>query len=87
MNYRRITRPFGEVVWRCASRVEHGKKICRHALSITEVLLKEELYKQLGMTSFDGSEVAGAIDFISVQGNGALEIEYKEKEFSQIMGD
>nr|WP_279287533.1 zinc ribbon domain-containing protein [Flintibacter hominis] len=26
-NYRRITRPSGEIVWRCASRVEHGKKV------------------------------------------------------------
>lgn len=24
-NYRRITRPSGEIIWRCASRVEHGK--------------------------------------------------------------
>ena len=29
-NYRRITRPSGEIVWRCASRVEHGKKFCKH---------------------------------------------------------
>lgn len=35
-NYRRITRPSGEVVWRCANRVEYGKRICKHSPSITE---------------------------------------------------
>lgn len=33
-NYRRITRPSGEVVWRCANRVEHGKKFCKHSPTI-----------------------------------------------------
>ena len=86
-NYRRITRPSGEVVWRCANRVEHGKKICRHSPSIPEAFLKEELCKRLGMTDFDEAEVAGSIDYISVQQNKALEIEYKEQEFTQIMVD
>lgn len=86
-NYRRITRPSGEVVWRCANRVEHGKRICRHSPSIAEAFLKEKLCKRLGMTGFDESEVAGVIDCIFVQENGALKIEYKEQEFSQVMGD
>ena len=33
-NYHRITRPSGEIVWRCANRVEHGKKFCQHSPSI-----------------------------------------------------
>ena len=37
-NYRRITRPSGEIVWRCANRVEHGKQICKHSPSISEEL-------------------------------------------------
>lgn len=32
-NYRRITRPSGEIVWRCASRIKHGKKFCKHSPS------------------------------------------------------
>lgn len=39
------------------------------------------------MTDFDESKVAEAITCISVQANGALEIEYKEQEFSQVMRD
>ena len=86
-NYRRITRPSGEVVWRCANRVEHGKKICRHSPSIPEAFLKEELCRRLGMTGFDEAEVAGAIDCIFILENGTLEIAYREQEFAQIMGD
>lgn len=33
-NYRRITRTSGEIVWRCANRVEYGKKFCKHSPSI-----------------------------------------------------
>ena len=40
-NYRRITRPSGEIVWRCASRVEHGKKFCKHSPSIPEEKIKK----------------------------------------------
>lgn len=36
-NYRRISRPSGEIVWRCANRVEHGKRICKHSPSIGEI--------------------------------------------------
>ena len=86
-NYRRITRPSGEVVWRCANRVEHGKKICRHSPSIPEAFLKEELCKRLGMTGFDEAEVTGSIDCISILENGTLEIAYREQAFAQIMGD
>lgn len=42
-NYRRITRPSGEAVWRCANKVEHGKKICKNAPSISETTIKKHL--------------------------------------------
>ena len=34
--YRRLTKHSGEVVWRCANRVEHGNRICKTAPTITE---------------------------------------------------
>ena len=86
-NYRRITRPSGEIVWRCANRVEHGNKICRHSPSIPEAFLKEELCKRLGMTGFDEAEVTKTIDSISILENRTLEIACREQEFAQIMGD
>lgn len=33
-SYQRITRPSGQVVWRCANKVEHGKKICKNEPSV-----------------------------------------------------
>lgn len=84
-NYRRITHPSGEVVWRCASRVEHGKRICRHSPSIAETFLKEELCRLLYMTDFDETEVTKTIDSISILENGTLEIACRGQEFAQIM--
>lgn len=84
-NYRRITRPSGEVVWRCANRVEHGKRICKHSPSISEERIKEELCRRLEMGSYAEWEVAKTIDTIFIQEDSLLEIEYKEQEFSHIM--
>lgn len=84
-NYRRITRPSGEVVWRCANRVEHGKRICKHSPSLSEVQLKEDICRPLGMDSFNELKVEAFIEGIHVQENGTLEIHYKEQEFSQVM--
>lgn len=55
-NYWRITRPSGEIVWRCANRVEHGKKFCKHSLSIAEECVKEHIcakLEKLDMSTFD----------------------------------
>ncbi len=38
--YRRYTRTNGEVVWRCANRVEHASKICSHSLQSRRNILK-----------------------------------------------
>ena len=84
-NYRRITRPSGEAVWRCANRVEHGKRICKHSPSQTEAQLKEDICKFLDMDAFNELEVAERIDIIVIQINGTLEIDCKEQEISQVM--
>lgn len=74
-NYRRITRPSGEIVWRCASRVEHGKKLCKHSPSIPEDKIKETLCKKLGLSTFDSNEIKNKADVILVQTDGSLQIE------------
>ena len=48
-SYRRITRPSGEVVWRCANRVEHGKQFCKHSPSISYQSSKEAICQSLGL--------------------------------------
>ena len=69
-NYRRITRPSGEVVWRCANRVEHGKHFCKHSPSIPEQLIKDFICKKLRMDAFDEQAVKKHIDFITIQPDG-----------------
>ena len=84
-NYRRITRPSGEIVWRCANRVEYGKRICKHSPSISEVSIKEDICRRLEMGGYDEWKVAETIDTIFIQEDGLLEIECKKQEFLQIM--
>lgn len=52
-----------------------------------ETEVKEKLCRQLEMVTFDKAKVAEMVDIISIQENGTLKIEYKEQEFSQIMGN
>lgn len=74
-NYRRITRPSGEVVWRCANRVEHGKRFCKRSPSIPEHQIKDAICAKLGLTTFDEQAVNQQIDFIAVWTDGTLEVE------------
>ena len=74
-NYRRITRSSGEIVWRCASRVEHGKKFCKHSPSISEESIKELIYDKLGMSTFDEDQIKNQVNTILVHTGGRLQIE------------
>jgi len=73
-NYRRITRSSGEVVWRCANRVEHGRRFCKHSLSIPEQQIKDTICKELGLTDFDEQVVKTHIDYIEVQADETLKV-------------
>jgi len=86
LNYRRITRSSGEVVWRCANRVEHGKKFCKHSPSIPEDVIKEKLCMELGIPVFDEQKVKEKVDFIAVQQDGSLQIELQKHTMDQILG-
>lgn len=55
--YWRITRPSGEVVWRCSNKVKHGKRICKNTPSISEVQLKQGICEMLGLDEFDDKEI------------------------------
>ena len=74
-NYRRITRPSGEVVWRCVNRVEYGKRFCKHSPSIPERKIKDTICARLRMVTFNEQAVNQHIDFITVRPDGTLEVE------------
>ena len=84
-NYRRITRPSGEIVWRCANRVEHGKKFCQHSPSILEDKIKEVLCEKLGLNTFDGDKIKSKVDVILVQSDGSLQIELPCAEYFEML--
>lgn len=84
-NYRRITRPSGEVVWRCASRVEHGKQFCKHSPFIPEDRIKEVLCEKLGMSRFDDDEIKNKVEVILIQPDGSLQIELQRTEYFEIL--
>jgi len=73
-NYRRITRPTGEVVWRCANRVEHG--ICAHSPSVTEHDMIQLICKKLGMNTFDVKHVRNSLNQILIDHSGSISFEY-----------
>lgn len=78
-NYRRITRSSGEVVWRCANKVEHGKQICKKAPSISEDTIEEHLCTTLNMAEWDEETIKNSIERILIQHDGGSEIEYKHE--------
>ena len=83
-NYRRITSP-GEIVWRCANRVEHGKKFFQHSPSISEDRNQYILCEKLGLGTFDGDEIKNKVDVIWVQTNGSLQIELPCAEYFEML--
>ena len=78
-HYRRITRPSGEVVWRCANKVEHGKKICKNAPSISEGVIKKHLCTTLNITEWDEDTIKSSIERILIRHDGSLEIDYNHE--------
>ena len=85
-NYRRITRPSGEVIWRCANRVEHGKRFCKNSPSVAERKVKDTICAVLNMDTFDDMTVKEAIEQITVMRDGQLDIERKEQTMAQYFG-
>jgi len=66
-NYRRITRPSGEVVWRCADKVENGKQAtCSNMVTVTDDEIRGIICAQLGLEAFDKAVVGEAIEAIEI---------------------
>ena len=78
-NYRRITRPSCEVVWRCANKVEHGKKICKSVPSISEDTIREHLCIALNMAEWDEEAIKSSIERILIRHDEGLELDYKHE--------
>jgi len=76
-NYRRVQRASGEMVWRCANRVEHGSIICKSSPTITEEEAICFVCKTLGIPELDPQAVREGLESITVHRDGSLTPELK----------
>lgn len=79
-NYRRITRSLGEIVWRCANRVEHGKEICRSSPSIPESSVIELLREECDLSNLDSQTIREKVDHVLVRTDGKLELQINQTQ-------
>lgn len=84
-NYRRITRPSGEIIWRCANRVEYGKKFCKHSPSIAEEQIKKLICEKLDMRTFDEQKINDWVDTILIHSDGSLQIELQQTKYFELL--
>lgn len=82
--YWRITRPSGEIVWRCSNRVKHGKGICQHAPSLTENALKQAVCEMLEISEFDPEAVKENLECVQVLSDGTLVPEFVQREYQEL---
>ena len=78
--YRRITRPGGEVVWRCANRVEYGKKHCKDSVTVTDSVVKEFLCRIFDMPNFNDQVVRKNVESVIVELRGNFEVILKDEQ-------
>ena len=78
--YRRITRTGGEVVWRCANRVEHGKAYCEDSVTVTDTAVKEFLCRELEMPCFDEQTVRSRVESVTVGCGGSFGMNFREEQ-------
>jgi hypothetical protein len=70
-NYRRITRPSGEIVWRCANKVENGKKsACSNIFTLSDEKVKKDICEQLNIDVFEENIIRDNIEKVVVKSSG-----------------
>lgn len=77
-NYRRITKNSGEIVWRCANRVEHGKEICQHSPTVTETAVTSSICNTLNLPEINPQTVKELLDVISVNSDGTMTMQFRQ---------
>jgi len=83
-SYRGVQRASGEMVWRCASRVEHGSRICKSSPTITEEAAIRFVCEALGVQQPDHEMIREAIVSITVESDGKLAPDFQQSEFAEI---
>ena len=85
-NFRRITRKDGEIVWRCADRVENGKQaVCQNLHTVSDTEVKKAICDYLETDLFDDEEVKRNIYRIEIDSDGIYCISKTEQLFGMYM--
>lgn len=80
-NFRRITREDGEVVWRCADRVENGKQaLCQNMHTVADAEIKQAICDYLGIDRYDEKTVNAELHRIEI-GNDCITCISKDEQF------
>ena len=83
-SYRRITKHDGSIVWRCANRVEHGKTICKHSITLSETEMRQYLKELLG-EGYTAQDIRGQFDRITVETDRSLSPSIKQSANMRIV--
>ena len=84
-SYRRVQRASGEMVWRCANRVEHGNRICKSSPTITEEEAIRFVCETLGVSQLNYETIRESLISITVESNGKLTPDFHECEYSEML--
>ena len=79
-SYRRVQRASGEIVWRCANRVENGNMICKNSPTVLKTELISFLCDALDSDEYHALEVKERVEMITVAQSGKLELELKPQQ-------
>jgi hypothetical protein len=71
-NYRRVQRASGEIVWRCANRVEHGSRICKSSPTITEEEAIRFVCEITGTAQLEDQAIKQSLESVIVNQDGSL---------------
>lgn len=66
-----VSLPAGEGVWRCADRVKNGRNsTCSNSVTISEMELKNNTCRELGVSGFDKQMAKDNIEVITIGVHG-----------------
>ena len=84
-NYRRVQRASGEIVWRCASRVEYGNRVCKSSPTITEKEAIKFVCKTLNIAELEPQTIREALCSITVKRDGTFIPDLQQSEFDELV--
>ena len=87
-SYRRRTRQTkngNELFWRCANRIEHGNRICKNSITVSNDKIQKAISDKLFLYRYDEEVVKQYLDKIEIDNEILVEIkDYNENELYKI---